>query len=663
MCLFFFQISENDGLPQKLCKTCFNQMNNAYHFRTQCIKMDNELKVQIETLKQASKQTITVEPEKSVENDVSENFNDPLKQLESVIKNEPLDSDDDYYFVVVIDDQKENQNDVSVDFVKKEEEVVQERFEDSIDSFLVTGDKVPDSVPATILQNEEDDSNFDDMNIVEQTDDLETQPQIEDEIVEDIGNIPESDDDNVETITADLQDLPNKNFIKLLTSAGPDGNIIFKTADNVTYLADTQLGESMDEDGLPQEEVIVYEEGDNSQYQILTCNNGNLIIQYADDNQMILKDESELFCGCGVQCEDLDAYEKHQATHLDSHLCNLCGKGFESAEILTGHMMLHKVRGPNILCPFCNQLIKRNALTQHIKYGHNNIKTRCKICAKTFANPNNLKRHMMIHNGIKQFECDICLKRFHQKITMQTHRLTHIDPFSCNLCEMSFQNKIELSNHKDSGECSKSKLHRIRDELVKTLKRDIKNKEGNVLGFACTMCKKMFSLESAFDIHVDSIHLTNSTQLVCTECLEVKATEKELVSHMATHKNARNKNMKRFECGVCGKGCPSRAMLLMHERVHTDERPYPCQLCTSKFKTKTHLRTHQLTHTREKKFGCSICMKFFALKGNLVVHLRTHTGERPYVCNLCGEGFIDSKYLKKHKKKKHAIVNVPWNQY
>lgn len=246
---------------------------------------------------------------------------------------------------------------------------------------------------------------------------------------------------------------------------------------------------------------------------------------------------------------------------------------------------------------------------------------------------------------------------------MQTHRLTHVHPFTCSNCDKTFPTRDALNNHNDSGECSKSKVIKVKAELMKTVKQEVTTNLGKLLGYACSLCKKMFSVESALEQHVESTHIINPTELLCSECGEVLPSKKDMQMHSLTHKNSKSKSMKRFECSICGKGCASQAMLQMHERVHTNERPFPCQLCSLRFKTKTHLRTHQLTHTREKKFGCSICMKFFALKGNLVVHLRTHTGERPYVCSLCGEAFIDSKYLKKHKLKKHTIENVSLNQY
>lgn len=648
--------------------------------------MDNELRLQLNAVLDISKSENISKYDPSTEDD--EFGNDPIKQLEAIIKQEPTDSDDDYYYVLVIDDPKDKNKEHHPELANIKEEVFDDvgtaeetttsytqhqtqssksQFEDSIESFLMSNTKVSANVPATILENEEESQETDDFDGAMNIDETQNSMPHEQNLVE----MEEGQDETIENIASEvIKDLPNaKNFIKILTTTDSDGTILLKSNDRIQYLTDSQLVANEDEDGdALSQEVIFCEGDDSSQFQILKYDGSELVIEYADDSQIatVLQQEDGTFlCDCGEQFEDLADYEKHQYKHnpAGEHLCNLCGKGFESAEILTGHMLLHSSTGLLITCPFCNQLIRRNALTQHIKYGHNNIKPRCNVCFKTFANPNNLKRHMMIHSGIREFECDICFKRFHQKITMQTHRLTHMNPFACNQCDQSFENKAALANHKESEDCSKSKVIKVKEELMKTVKQEITTNLGKLLGYACSLCKKMFSVESALEQHIESTHIVDPTELLCSECGEVLPSKKDMQSHILTHKNMKVKNAKRFECGICGKGCSSQAMLLMHERVHTNERPFPCQLCSLRFKTKTHLRTHQLTHTREKKFGCSVCMKFFALKGNLVVHLRTHTGERPYVCSICGEAFIDSKYLKKHKLKKHAIDNVPWNQY
>ncbi|CAF4859125.1 unnamed protein product [Pieris macdunnoughi] len=642
------EVSPYDKLPQRLCNDCMAVLNTAHDFRTQCQKMDKELRAQLISNHPQVKVEYVPPNEKEVSEDVTEEC---MKKLQSIIKSEPMD-DDDCYYVLVIDDKDDStkttykpqtikmevtdtdNNDKEFEDNIVHQETIQDfgdqiDLENTINSFLLSNNKVPTSVPATILENEEGhetevvlNNNIENCNIVADNT-YSKSPKV--------------------TIADGIKEFNPKNLIKIVTPYGVEKTILLENED-VNYNAENQEESYNNDEEVSQEEIILCEGDDTSQFQILKVDGSEFVIEYADEGQIttVLQQEDGTFlCDCGEQFDDIQQFQKHQYKHnpAGEHLCNLCGKGFESAEILTGHTLLHRSSGPLVACPFCSQLIRRNALTQHIKYTHNS-KPQCTVCNKTFANQNNLKRHMMIHSGIKEFECDICFKRFNQKITMQTHRLTHINSTTCYLCDTIFEDRAALAHHKEANECPKSKVKNVRDELIKTVRQTVTTNLGKVLGYACSLCKKMFSLESALDQHIESTHIVDE--------IDIKKEDKQ---------------MKRFECSMCGKRCASQAMLIMHERVHTNERPFPCQLCTLRFKTKTHLRTHQLTHTREKKFGCSVCMKFFALKGNLVVHLRTHTGERPYVCSLCNEAFIDSKYLKKHKLRKHSIENAVWNEY
>ncbi len=105
----------------------------------------------------------------------------------------------------------------------------------------------------------------------------------------------------------------------------------------------------------------------------------------------------------------------------------------------------------------------------------------------------------------------------------------------------------------------------------------------------------------------------------------------------------------RYSCEKCGKQFVNIGAFDKHLLTHSEIRPYKCSICDVGFKLKVHLKKHNLyRHSDEYPCQCRVCGKKFKDSSAVRLHERIHSEDRPFGCE-CGKRFKTRENLWGHR--------------
>lgn len=135
-------------------------------------------------------------------------------------------------------------------------------------------------------------------------------------------------------------------------------------------------------------------------------------------------------------CEKMFHRKDHLKNHLHTHdpykeafTCQECGKSYNTKLGFKRHLALHAANRGELTCQVCLQRFPSTGiLLEHLKTHAGKSsgtakekKHRCEHCERQFYTRKDVRRHMVVHTGRKDFLCQYCAQRFGRKDHLTRH--------------------------------------------------------------------------------------------------------------------------------------------------------------------------------------------------------------------------------------------------
>lgn len=154
---------------------------------------------------------------------------------------------------------------------------------------------------------------------------------------------------------------------------------------------------------------------------------------------------------CGKRFISSSSMRIHIASHSDEkkYQCNICEKRLKSLCALKKHRFCMHISEKPHACDKCGATFAfSKSLANHLKSKHSELSGTCEQCHRHFIN---LGEHMMVHTGLRPFECQTCNKKFTTQRNLGLHSMRHVNAskYACTYdkCSTAFCTQMQLDYH------------------------------------------------------------------------------------------------------------------------------------------------------------------------------------------------------------------------
>ncbi|XP_032074309.1 zinc finger protein 335 isoform X3 [Thamnophis elegans] len=238
----------------------------------------------------------------------------------------------------------------------------------------------------------------------------------------------------------------------------------------------------------------------------------------------------------------------------------------------------------------------------------------CRICGSRFLTHEDLHFHVSSHEaGDPQlFRCLQCSYRSRRWSSLKEHMFNHAGrkPYKCEECDYTSVYKKDVIRH--------SAVHN-RDKKKRT---DPAPKRS---AFPCPVCGRVYPMQKRLTQHMKT-HSSEKPHM-CDKCGKSFKKRYTFKMHLLTHIQAVANH--RFKCEFCDHVCEDKKLLLNHQLLHINDRPFRCGLCPYATVREDFLLSHTaVKHTGGKPFGCDLCHFSTKHKKNLRLHVQCRHPEK-----------------------------------